>query len=128
MNDKKRDSETAAKVAELRAEGHRLWKSGGEYQSVFLRLIIFAAILTGPYLFLQAQFPALAILFVIILWLGVVLFLGAFVIYGYGMRLRSRAERINSEILRLNPDARLITSRAEEFGRSIRAGWEQRNR
>lgn len=128
MNNKKPDAEIATKIAELRAEGHQLWKDGGEYLSLSLKIMLFGAMLSVPYFFLQGLFPMLAVLFVITLWLGITFVVASFVVYGYSVHLRSKAERINSEILRLNPDAPLITSRAEEFGRSIRAAREQRNR
>lgn len=110
-------SKRSLQVAALRSEGLDAWttRSTRLTQSTTLILMGFAAI--GASVYFRAQ-P--------LTYAGLVVVLASSVLFADSLRHRFRAERIDVEMRRLDPGARLLTSWPEEYVRDIRAALDRR--
>lgn len=109
--------ETARKIDALRTEGYRL--AGVRSSRVSLSLIVMAF---GVVVFIVGLFfnsPP-------VIFIGLFSTLGGSLISMDGIRIRFKMENIDIKMRTLDPEARLMTSHAEEFGRALRAGIDKR--
>jgi hypothetical protein len=131
--------ETKQRILDLRAEGADLWVTRGARLSQSLWLMGLAIVLfimvewlgTAAIDMLTSRSPdqaqtVRALMNNSFLITPAVMFLASCALFVDSLRLRFKIERIDLEMCRLDPEARLLTSWPEEIGRGIRASLDKR--
>jgi hypothetical protein len=107
-----------AQSKSLRAEGHALWAMKGVRikQSLGVNVLAIATMVGGGFL----HVPALV-------WVSIPVFLVGIALMVDGYRFERKADLVDLQMRRLDPEDRLLSSWPEEIGRGIRARLDERS-